>query len=82
MLMTTELSRAVLGHRLPNHPFADGNKRAGLLAGRAFLFKDGYRLAPEEAETVAVIRTVAAGDLSREELTEWVEANSKPIPEA
>jgi death-on-curing protein len=64
-----------------NHPFADGNKRAGLLAARAFLFKNGYRLDPEEAETVAVIRQGAAGELSREELTEWLEANSEPISE-
>lgn len=25
-----------------NHPFADGDKRAGLLAARVFLFKSGY----------------------------------------
>ena len=65
-----------------NHPFADGNKRAGLLAARAFLFKNGSRLEPEEAETVAVIRQVAAGELDREELAEWLEASSEPIPEA
>jgi death-on-curing protein len=64
-----------------NHPFADGNKRAGLLAARAFLFKNGYRLEPEEAEMVAVIRQVAAGDLGREDLTGWIEANSELIPD-
>jgi death-on-curing protein len=64
---------------LQNHPFADGNKRTGLLAARVFLFKNGYRLKPEEAETVAVIRRVAAGELSREEFAEWLEANSEPI---
>ena len=63
---------------LQNHPFADGNKRTGLLAARVFLFKNGYRLKPEEAETVAVIRRVAAGELSREEFAEWLEANSEP----
>ena len=65
-----------------NPPFADGNKRAGLLAARAFLFKNDYRLEPEEAEMVAVIRQVAAGKLGREELAEWLEANSEPISEA
>jgi len=65
-----------------NHPFADGNKRAGLLAARAFLFKNGYRLEPEEAEMVAVIRQVAAGELGREEFAEWLAANSEPISEA
>ena len=66
---------------LQNHPFADGNKRAGLLAARAFLFKNGHRLDPEEAETAAVIRQVAAGELSREELAKWLAANSEPISE-
>ncbi len=65
-----------------NPPFADGNKRAGLLAARVFLFKNGYRLGPEEAETVAVIRQVAAGEFGREELAEWLKANSEPISEA
>jgi death-on-curing protein len=66
---------------ISNHPFADGNKRAGLLAARTFLFKHGFRLDPEEAETVALIRQVAAEDLSRDELTEWLQANSTPILE-
>lgn len=66
---------------ISNYPFADGNKRVGLLAARIFLFKNGVRLDPEEAETVAVIRQVAAGELSREELTEWLRANSTPLSE-
>ena len=77
-----ELAAAYCEGILQNHPFADGNKRAGLLAARAFLFKNGYRLEPEEAETVAVIRQVAAGGLGREELAEWLEASSEPISEA
>ncbi|MEF8796362.1 MAG: hypothetical protein V5A22_00340 [Salinivenus sp.] len=48
-------------------------------AARAFLFKNGYRLGPEEAETVAVIRQVVASKPSREALVEWLEANSEPI---
>jgi len=36
---------------------------------------------PEEAETVAVIRQVAAGELDREELADWLNANSEPISE-
>ena len=76
-----ELAATYCEGLLQNHPFADGNKRAGLLAARAFLFKNGYRLEPEEAETVAVIRQVAAGELGRKELAEWLKANSEPISE-
>lgn len=76
-----KLAAAYCEGLLQNHPFADGNKRAGLLAARTFLFKNGYRLEPEETETVAVIRRVAAGELDREELAEWLEANSETRPE-
>jgi death-on-curing protein len=76
-----QLSSAYCEEVISNHPFADGNKRAGLLAARAFLFKNGFRLNPEEAETVTVIRQVAAGDLSRDELTKWLQVNSTPILE-
>jgi len=79
---TFQLASAYCEGIVNNHPFADGNKRAGLLAARVFLFKNGYRLEPEEAEMVAVIRQVAAGDLGREELAEWLDANSEPISEA
>ena len=75
-----ELAAAYCEGILQNHPFADGNKRTGLLAARTFLFKNGYRLEPEEAETVAIIRQVAAGELG-EELAEWLEANSEPLSE-
>ena len=76
-----ELAATYCEGLLQNHPFADGNKRAGLLAARAFLFKNGYRLDPEEAETVAVVRQVAAGELGREELAGWIETNSEPVSE-
>lgn len=61
-----------------NHPFVDGNKRAGLLAARAFLFQNGYRFVPEEAETVHVIEGVAAGEVSEAELTQWIKAYAEP----
>jgi death-on-curing protein len=78
---TFRLASAYCEGIVNNHPFADGNKRAGLLAARVFLFKNGYRLEPEEAEMVAVVRQVAAGDLGREDLTGWIEANSEPAPD-
>lgn len=59
-----------------NHPFVDGNKRTGLLAARAFLFRNGYHLNPGEAETVRVVERVAAGEVSEEELAQWFEQNA------
>lgn len=64
-----------------NHPLPDGNKRVGLLAARTFPVKNGYQLKPKEAETVGVIRRVAAGEIDSEELVEWLEVNSERRPE-
>jgi len=62
-----------------NHPFVDGNKRIGLLAARIFLFRNGYRLNPDEAQTVTVIRRVAAGDVDQTRLARWLEENSRKV---
>lgn len=61
-----------------NHPFVDGNKRAALLALRAFLFVNGHAFDPPEAETVAVIEALAAGDVDEAELARWVARHARP----
>ena len=61
---------------MKNHAFIDGNKRAGALGMRAFLFRNGYRFAPDQADMVATIEGVAAGTVSEEELATWVEGSS------
>lgn len=60
-----------------NHPFIDGNKRAGLLAARAFLFLNGYEFEPEEADEVNVILDLAAGAIDDQALAEWLRANTR-----
>jgi death-on-curing protein len=60
-----------------NHAFVDGNKRAALLAIRAFLFRNGYRFQPEEVETVTVMEGVAGGAVDEAMLAEWLETNSE-----
>jgi death-on-curing protein len=65
-----------------NHPFVDGNKRAGLLAALVFLETNGYSLMIGDTQsTIDAIRTiegVASGDVSEEELTNWIAARSRP----
>lgn len=55
-----------------NHPFVDGNKRAGLLAARVFLSLNDYRFEPEEAATVRMIRGLAAGEVDNATLARWL----------
>jgi death on curing protein len=59
-----------------NHPFLDDNKRTALLAGRAFLFLNGYLLEPAEEDEVLTIVAVAEGVVTERELAEWMERNS------
>lgn len=62
-------------HLVKNHPLPDGNKRVGYLCMVAFLKRNGlrWRLAPDDPDAAeAVIRGVAAGTVSREELCAWV----------
>lgn len=72
-----ELAAAYCFGIVRDHPFVDGNKRAGLLAARAFLFKNGYRFVPDEAETVRMIEGVAAGSVGEPELAQWLRSYSE-----
>lgn len=59
-----------------NHPFVDGNKRAGLLSARVFLALNGYGFEPDEAMTVEMIRGLAAGEVDNDALVKWLADNS------
>ena len=59
-----------------DHPFVDGNKRAGLLSARVFLALNGWQFEPDEAMTVEMIRVLAAGELAGEALVKWLADNS------
>lgn len=57
---------------IQNHPFVDGNKRTGYEAMTLFLDANGYRLSGEMDEKEQVVLALAAGQMGREEFTEWV----------
>lgn len=60
---------------ISNHPFVDGNKRVGHAALEVFLLLNGYQLDASVDEQERVILAIAAGAMTREELTRWVEEN-------
>ena len=55
-----------------NHPFADGNKRAGFLAGGLFLAKNGRRIVADQAAAALMVMNVAAGRMDIAEVTDWL----------
>jgi len=64
---------AALGHSLiANHPFVDGNKRIGHAAMEGILLLNGYQIHADVDEQERVILLVAAGKLSRRDLTAWL----------
>jgi death-on-curing protein len=58
-----------------NHPFVDGNKRTALLATFTFLGINGIEFIVPEAEAVAMILSLAAGEVSEKSLTRWIRDN-------
>ena len=61
-----------------NHPFIDGNKRAGFMAMVLFLSLNGAPLEAPEAEAVVAVMDMASGDLSEEGFTAWVREHARP----
>ncbi len=58
---------------IQNHPFVDGNKRVGHAAMEVFLIMNGYEILATVEEQEQFILSVASGQVSRAELTSWIE---------
>ena len=70
-----ELAASLCYGLIRDHPFVDGNKRAGLLAAYTFLALNGWALDADEDEIVSAIEGVAAGSTSEAALAAWVSAH-------
>jgi death-on-curing protein len=75
-LYPTDVEKAAaLGFSLiMNHPFVDGNKRTGHAAMETFLLLNGFEVQAPVDEQAALILRLAAGDLKRDEFTDWLRA--------
>ena len=56
-----------------NHAFIDGNKRIGHAALEVTLVLNGFELDAPVSEQEEIFLSLAAGTISREQLTAWVE---------
>jgi death-on-curing protein len=66
-----DLAAAACAGIVKNHPFVDGNKRAGALAAAVFLDLNGYDFRPPETVVVTVIMALAAGEIEEDVLARW-----------
>jgi death-on-curing protein len=60
-----------------NHPFVDGNKRAGFVAGILFLELNGFKFKGSEEDVIRNVLALAAGDLDEAGYAAWLRANIK-----
>jgi len=64
-----------------NRVFLNGNMRTALIvAAGVFLPLNGYQLTASDEETATVMRSVAAGSMTDEELAAWFLRNIRPLP--
>ena len=70
-----ELAAAYAFGIVRNHPFVDGNKRAGFMAMVGFLRLNGIRFEPESSEATPTILALAAGELDEDGLARWIRDN-------
>ena len=54
-----------------NHPFADGNKRSAAVVALTFLLLNDVTFEITEAELVVMTLSLAAGDLTEDEVARW-----------
>lgn len=57
---------------IQNHPFVDGNKRAGHAAMETFLMLNGVEISASVDGQVEIVLGVASGKISREVFTNWL----------
>lgn len=62
-----------------NHPFLDGNKRTSLVVAELFLELNGHELLASDVQCVSTFLQLAAGELSEDQLAEWIAANSAAL---
>src|SRR5450432_3816565 len=74
------MAAAYAFHICMNHPFIDGNKRAGTAAMIAFLSDNGWNFDATADEAEPVILQLAAGSLDKPEFTDWARKHMHEKP--
>ncbi len=78
LLPSIQQQAARLGYGIiMNHPFVDGNKRAGAHIMLTFLAMNDIELRYTQKELYETILSVAAGEVSCDELLQWILSHEK-----
>ena len=60
---------------IQNHPFVDGNKRAGHAAMETFLMLNSYEISASVKEQAEIVLGVASGKIDRQACTNWLQTH-------
>ncbi len=75
---TFDLAASYAEGIVKNHPFLDGNKRAGFMAAYTFLAANGQQLEAPEEEAALQTLALAAGAIGAEEFSAWLAKSCSP----
>ena len=67
-----EMAAAYLFHLVKNHPFLDGNKRAGAVAALVFLALNDYDFNAPEDDFAEMVLAVARGELDKADVAVFI----------
>jgi death on curing protein len=70
-----ELAAAYAFAIVRNHPFVDGNKRAGFMAMVGFLLLNEIDFAPDPIEATAIVLALAASEIDEAGVARWIRDN-------
>jgi len=67
-----EEAAALMEPLISNHPFVDGNKRAGVVCAGLFLERNGYTLTASNKAVYDFTMKIAQGKINLEEIAQWL----------
>lgn len=73
------LASAYLFHIIKNHPFADGNKRTGILTTVEFLSRNGFELNMTDDVLYQLALDTAASKINQEAIKHCLQQSIQPI---
>ena len=72
-----DMAAAYLFHICRSRPFLDGNNRTALAVAEVFLLVNGMELTASNDDLLTLTRGVAAGELSKEDVTRFFRKHTK-----
>lgn len=74
-----EMAGAYLYYIVKNHPFIDGNKRAGAAAALVFLDQNGYELGCDDDALADAVLAVASGTMTKDQIIDFIRKQMRPL---